>query len=497
MNDSALHDALALDAATITARVQSAEQSTVHALSASVVQMETARLGRTGLNAVLYTDEEGAHADATALAEAIGSGHSGNVERALAGVPVMVKDNIATLSMPTTCGSNILAGYVSPFEATAVKRLRAAGALLLAKTNMDEFAMGSSTENSAFGATRNPFDTTRVPGGSSGGSAVAVASGAVRIALGSETGGSVRQPASFCGVVGIKPTYGRVSRHGLVAFASSLDHIGVFGRSVDDAALGLQAIAGRDVLDSTSSSARTGNFREGNSADRAAPLAGIVIGRPREYFPESLDPEITALCDRAANALRALGAEVRDVSLPHTNLAINVYYIVAPAEASSNLARFDGVRYGLRADADGLRELYERTRSQGFGPEVLRRILLGTYVLSAGYYDAYYKRAQAVRELISRDFSTVFAGGVHALLTPTTPTTAFPIGAVSDPYEMYLSDIFTVTANLAGIPGMSLPIGRIDGLPVGGQLLASHFDEVTMLRVAYALEGALGAQAHQ
>ncbi|MBC8089597.1 MAG: Asp-tRNA(Asn)/Glu-tRNA(Gln) amidotransferase subunit GatA, partial [Phycisphaerae bacterium] len=454
-----------------------------------------------GLNAVLAIDEDGA-ADATLeLAQKLQQlGNSDSLapgEATLAGVPVMIKDNIATLRMPTSCGSKILQGYVSPYEATAVKRLRQAGAIVVGKTNMDEFAMGSSTENSAYGPTLNPIDRTRVPGGSSGGSAVAVAAGAVRIALGSETGGSVRQPAAFCGIVGIKPTYGRVSRHGLVAYASSLDHIGVFGKTVDDAALGLQVIAGRDELDSTSSAEPIADYSASRSDESDKPLDGIVVGWPEEYFPESLDSQIRQLCERARNRLQSLGAEIRVVSLPHTSLAVPVYYIVAPAEASSNLARYDGVRYGARKNGNGLRELYENTRSDGFGAEVTRRILLGTYVLSAGYYDAYYKRAMAVRELITKDFTNAFSGGVHVLLTPTTPTTAFKIGAVSDPYEMYLSDIFTVTANLAGIPGISLPIGRIDGLPVGGQLLASHFDEATMFRVAYALERALGAEAHQ
>lgn len=349
--------------------------------------------------------------------------------------------------------------------------------------------MGSSTEHSAFGPTRNPVDPARVPGGSSGGSAAAVAAGIVRIALGSETGGSVRQPASFCGIVGIKPTYGRVSRYGLVAFASSLDQIGVFGLTVDDAALGLQVIAGHDPLDATSVNQPVPDYRA--AAD--APVRGLVIGRPREYFPSTLDPRIAARCDAALDALRAQGATIRDVSLPHTELAIPVYYIVAPAEASSNLARFDGVRYGLRVAGNGLRGMYEATRSRGFGPEVTRRIVLGTYVLSAGYYDAYYRRAMRVRALIARDFDQVFADGVHVLLTPATPTPAFALGAVSDPYEMYLNDIFTATANLAGIPGMSVPAGVIDGLPIGVQLLAPHFDEMRMLTVAYALERALGA----
>jgi aspartyl-tRNA(Asn)/glutamyl-tRNA(Gln) amidotransferase subunit A len=363
--------------------------------------------------------------------------------------------------------------------------LRLAGAIVVSKTNCDEFAMGSSTEHSAFGPTKNPVDPTRVPGGSSGGSAAAVAAGIVRIALGSETGGSVRQPASFCGVVGVKPTYGRVSRFGLVAFASSLDHIGVFGRTVDDAALGLGVIAGHDHNDATSVDLPVPNYRNASTES----LKGLVIGRPREYFTDSLDPKIRAPCDDAAERLKASGAEVRDVSLPHTSLAIPVYYIVAPAEASSNLARFDGVRYGLRLTDHGLRGMYEATRSGGFGPEVTRRILLGTYVLSAGYYDAYYKKAMEIRALIRQDFERVFASGVHVLVTPTTPTTAFKLGAISDPYEMYLSDIFTATANLAGIPGVSVPAGEVDGLPVGVQLLANHFDEYRMFVAAYALEG--------
>jgi aspartyl-tRNA(Asn)/glutamyl-tRNA(Gln) amidotransferase subunit A len=408
-------------------------------------------------------------------------------------VPVVVKDNIATVTMPTTCGSRVLEGYVSPFEATVVTRLRTAGAIIIGKTNMDEFAMGSSTENSAYGPTRNPLDPTRVPGGSSGGSAACVAAGIVRIALGSETGGSVRQPAAFCGIVGVKPTYGRVSRYGLVAFASSLDQVGVFGRSVEDAAIGLGAIAGRDRYDSTSADAAVDDY----AATMSETLKGVVIGRPREYFPDSLDARIRDRCDAALDAFRQLGATVRDVSLPHTDLAIPTYYVIAPAEASSNLARFDGVRYGARAKAAALREMYADTRSHGFGREVTRRILLGTYVLSAGYYDAYYRKAQEVRALIANDFQTVFNSGVDVLFTPTAPTTAFPIGAKSDPYEMYLSDIFTATANLAGIPALSLPIGRVDGLPVGGQVMARHFGEAALFRVAFALELALGEAAHR
>ncbi|MEO6445131.1 MAG: Asp-tRNA(Asn)/Glu-tRNA(Gln) amidotransferase subunit GatA, partial [Gemmatimonadaceae bacterium] len=381
--------------------------------------------------------------------------------------------------------------YVSPFEATAVRRLRDAGAVVMGKTNMDEFAMGSSTEHSAYGPTRNPVAPDRVPGGSSGGSAAAVAAGLTPIALGSETGGSVRQPASFCGITGIKPTYGRVSRYGLVAFASSLDHVGVFGRSVDDAALALQVIAGVDPRDATAADRPVPAYR---SAAQMS-MRGMVIGRPREYFPATLDPRMREICDGTIETLRSLGAEVRDVSLPHTHLAIPTYYIIAPAEASSNLARFDGVRYGLRLTGDGLRGMYEATRSHGFGAEVTRRILLGTYVLSAGYYDAYYRKAMQVRALIARDFGEVFASGVHALVTPTAPTPAFAIGAVSDPYEMYLSDIFTVTANLAGVPAMSVPAGFIDGLPVGAQVIAPHFHEPDMLAVGYAIERAVGVGA--
>ena len=410
----------------------------------------------------------------------------------LLGVPYAAKDNISVAGLPVTCGSRILEGYRSPYTATAIQRLTDAGAVLVGKTNLDEFAMGSSTEYSAFGATRNPVAPELVPGGSSGGSAAAVAAGIVPIALGSETGGSVRQPAAFCGIVGVKPTYGRVSRHGLVAFASSLDQIGVFGRDVRDAATVMQVIAGRDDLDATSADLPAAGYAAG-----AGSLAGVVIGRPREYFPEALDPRIAALCDRALDRLRDRGAEVRDVSLPHTAMAIPVYYIVAPAEASSNLARFDGVRYGLRLAGDGLRGMYEATRSGGFGPEVTRRIMLGTYVLSAGYYDAYYRKAMQVRSLITEDFRTVFASGVHALFTPTTPTPAFAPGSKSDPYEMYLSDIFTCTANLAGVPAISLPIGRVGGLPVGGQLMCAHFEEQRMFQLSFALESALGEEAHR
>jgi aspartyl-tRNA(Asn)/glutamyl-tRNA(Gln) amidotransferase subunit A len=408
----------------------------------------------------------------------------------LAGVPVAVKDNICTLDYPTTCASRMLADYRSPFEATVVRKLRAAGAVVAGKTNLDEFAMGSSTEYSAFGPTRNPYDRDRVPGGTSGGSAAAVAASLVPLALGSDTGGSVRQPAAFCGVVGIKPTYGRVSRYGLVAHASSLDQIGTFGRSVADAATLLQVIAGHDALDSTSAQKDVPDFAQELEAGSAN---GLVVGVPEEYFTDQLDPAIAQLCRHALDRLRAAGAQIRQVSLPHTRFAVPAYYVIATAEASSNLARYDGVRYGMRIEhASSALELYQRTRSLGFGPEVKRRIMLGTYALSAGYYDAYYARALRVRALIAQDFRKTFRDGVDVIFTPTTPSVAFRFGEkTDDPYQMYLSDIYTVTANLAGIPGVSLPIGRVGGLPVGGQLLADRWNEAVMLRAAAALERAL------
>ena len=510
-----------LGAAAIAASVRAGDVSPSEMVRASFNRAREIGVGPDALNIYLHSDEKASLEEAEAMHERIGSSADAGV---LAGVPVAIKDNIASLGLPTTCASKILAGYVSPFEATAITRMRASGALIVAKTNMDEFAMGSSTENSAHGPTRNPHDVRCVPGGSSGGSAAAIAAGVTPLALGSETGGSVRQPAAFCGVVGVKPTYGRVSRYGLVAFASSLDQIGVLGRTVDDAALGLETIAGFDKLDSTSSNVAVPIYRlsalGGPAPDSKSPeteairigrspvplpppptsktLEGIVIGKPKEYFPDSLDTSIRDLCERSLDRFRSMGATIREISLPRSPLAIPVYYILAPAEASSNLARFDGVRYGLRVDpGKGLKAMYEATRSQGFGPEVTRRILLGTYVLSAGYYDAYYKKAQAVRTLIADDFRTVFASGVNAIFTPTTPTTAFQVGAISDPYEMYLNDIFTVTANLAGVPAISIPIGRVRRLSVGGQIIAAHFDEYTMFRVAYALEAGLGAEAHQ
>jgi aspartyl-tRNA(Asn)/glutamyl-tRNA(Gln) amidotransferase subunit A len=404
-------------------------------------------------------------------------------------VSIAVKDNIVTTEQPTTCASRMLAGYVSPYNATVVERLREAGALVACKANLDEFAMGSSTEHSAFGRVLNPLDPERVPGGSSGGSAALVAAGVVPAALGSETGGSVRQPAAFCGVVGIKPTYGRVSRYGLVAFGSSLDAVAPFGRTVADAARVLSVISGPDPRDSTT-------LAQPAVAVPPAPasLAGMKIGLPREFLPKDLHGGVAAGVARARAALESLGAECVEVSLPHTPHAVPVYYVVAPAEASANLARFDGVRYGLREPGSGgdVRSLYQATRGRGFGAEVRRRILVGTYVLSAGYYDAYYRKAQRVRTLIAEDFQRVFDGGVDALLTPTTPTPAFKAGEkTGDPVAMYLADIFVCPANLAGIPAISLPVGRSEGLPVGIQLMAPAGADERMLAVALALESRL------
>ena len=475
-------------AADIAAAARSGQRS-ITDIAATAVRSAHEVDDRDNLN--IFVSRAGGYA--AARARGLESDAARRENGALYGVPFAAKDNIAVAHQPLSCGSGVLDGYVSPYTATAIERLEDAGAIFIGKTNLDEFAMGSSTENSAFGPTRNPLAPRLVPGGSSGGSAAAVAAGVVPIALGSETGGSVRQPAAFCGLVGVKPTYGRVSRYGLVAFGSSLDQIGIFANTVADAAVTLGVIAGRDTRDATSADVPVPDY-----TPVPASLRGLVIGQPREYFPEALDPRIAERCERALQLLRELGAEIREVSLPHTDLAIPVYYIVAPAEASSNLARFDGVRYGRRATGgDGLEGMYEATRARGFGPEVIRRIMLGTYVLSAGYYDAYYRKAMRVRSLIADDFRRVFGSGVHALFTPTTPTPAFPIGSKSEPYEMYLSDIFTCTANLAGVPAMSLPIGRVGGLPVGGQLMSAHFDEARMLGIAAALEARLGVEAHR
>lgn len=406
----------------------------------------------------------------------------------LAGVPVGIKDVMSTRGVRTTAGSKILGSYIPPYDCTAVTRLENAGAVILGKLNCDGFAMGSSNENSAWHPVHNPRDLTRVPGGSSGGSAAAVAADMAIAALGSDTGGSIRQPASFCGVVGLMPTYGRVSRYGLIAFASSLDHIGPLTKTVKDAAIVLQAIAGRDPMDATSADVPVPDY----VAELEEPVRGLRIGVAKEYFGEGLDPEVRAAVEAAIQKLAALGCEIVEVSLPHTEYAIPTYYIVATAEASSNLARFDGVRYGYRTqDARTLSEMYRRTRDQAFGAEVKRRIMLGTYALSAGYYDAYYLKAQKVRTLLTRDFERAFQK-VDAIVTPTSPTAAFRLGEkVDDPLAMYLADIYTVTADLAGIPGISVPCGNTkEKLPIGLQILGKHFDESTVLRIANACEQA-------
>jgi aspartyl-tRNA(Asn)/glutamyl-tRNA(Gln) amidotransferase subunit A len=410
----------------------------------------------------------------------------------LAGMPLALKDNIVTVEQPTTCGSRILEGYLSPYNATVVDRLRNAGALIAAKANLDEFAMGSSTEHSAYGRVKHPLDPARVPGGSSGGSAALVAAGVVPAALGSETGGSVRQPASFCGVVGVKPSYGRVSRYGLVAFGSSLDCISVFGRTVDEAARVLSVMSGPDPLDATTVSRPPMPV-----PTPLTDLRGLTIGIPREYYPRDLHGGVAAALEAAKNRARELGAQIREVSLPNSTYAVPTYYIIAPAEAAANLARYDGVRYGVRRNgSEDIRSLYRATRGKGFGPEVQRRILVGTYVLSAGYYDAYYKKAQRVRSLIAEDFRQVFASGVDLLLTPTTPTPAFKAGEkTEDPVAMYLADIFVCPINLAGLPALSIPAGRSEGLPIGAQLIAPPFEEERLLAAAAALERVTPAEA--
>ncbi len=412
----------------------------------------------------------------------------------LLGIPLAIKDVICVEGVPTTCASRILEDFIPPYDATVVQRLRAAGAVLLGKTNTDEFAMGSSTENSAFFTTHNPWDLTRVPGGSSGGSAAAVAAGMCLGALGSDTGGSVRQPAALCGVVGLKPSYGRVSRYGLVAFASSLDQIGTLARSVADAATLLGVIAGHDPLDSTSIDAPVPVHAD--ALKDGTDLRGVRVGVPQEYFVTGMQAEVEAAVRAAVDKLADLGAEVREVHLPHTAYALPVYYLIAPAEASANLARYDGVRYGYRARADGIGQVYRQSRGDGFGPEVKRRIMLGTYALSAGYYDAYYLKAQKARTLIKGDFDAAFQR-VDVIAAPTTPTTAFKIGEkVDDPLEMYLADVFTLSMNLAGICGLSLPCGfDAGGLPIGLQLMGPALGEAAVLRVAHAYESA--TQWHQ
>ena len=405
----------------------------------------------------------------------------------LAGVPMQVKDNMCTLGVPTTCSSRMLESFVPPYNATVVERLHAGAAVVMGKGNMDEFAMGSSTENSAFFPTRNPWDLERVPGGSSGGPAAAVAAGECLYALGSDTGGSIRQPASLCGIVGMKPTYGLVSRYGLVAFASSLDQIGPLTRDVTDCALVLSAIAGHDPRDSTSIPQEAQDYTKSLTGD----IRGMKIGVPREYYGEGIDQDVADTLRRALETLEGLGASVEETSLPHTRYALAVYYILAPSEASANLARYDGAKYGFSSqEAGSMWEAMERTKQHGFGPEVKRRIMLGTYALSAGYYDAYYLKAQKVRTLISMEFQEAFQK-YDVLITPTSPTVAFKLGAkMEDPVQMYLSDVCTIPVNIAGIPAMSLPAGLVDGLPVGMQIMSRPLGEEIILRMAHAYEQA-------
>ncbi len=481
-------DALALRGMLLRGDVTAAEIARAHLERAAAVEP---RLG-----AFLMVMSEALLRDARDLDERRRRGESLGP---LAGVPVAVKDVLCVKGTPTTCGSRILERFVPPYDATCVARLRQAGALIMGKTNCDEFAMGSSTEHSAFKPTRNPWDLERVPGGSSGGSAAAVAACEAPMALGTDTGGSIRQPASFTGTVGLKPTYGRVSRFGLVAFASSLDQAGPITRTVQDAALALSAVAGADPRDMTCARAAVPDYAaaaaEGSRGERGA--EGVRVGVPAEYFGAGADPEVETAVRAAVRALEDRGARAVEVSLPTSSYAIATYYVVATAEASSNLARYDGVRYGLRAEApEGLRDMYHRTRGAGFGPEVKRRIMLGTYALSAGYYDAYYLKAMKVRTLIRRDFERAFERA-DVLIGPTTPTAAFRFGEkLDDPLAMYLSDVYTVTANLTGLPGISVPCGFTGArLPIGCQLLARHFDETTLLRAAAALEAALGLAA--
>jgi aspartyl-tRNA(Asn)/glutamyl-tRNA(Gln) amidotransferase subunit A len=435
------------------------------------------------IHAFLTVDQEGALSAAAEADKRIASGGA----LPLTGIPIAVKDNMSTRGLRTTCASRMLEHYVPPFDATAVSKLRRDAAVIVGKCNLDEFAMGSSTENSAFGPTRNPWNPGTVPGGSSGGSAAAVAADFALGALGSDTGGSIRQPASLCGIVGLKPTYGRVSRYGLVAFASSLDQIGPMAKTVGDAAILSSCLDGYDPLDSTSVDRAVPDY----SAALLKGVKGLRIGLPKEYFIAGVDPEVEAAVKAAVTLLEGLGASVRQVSLPNTEHCLSVYYLLATAEASSNLARYDGVRYGFRAPADSLVPMYMKTRSQGFGPEVKRRIMLGTYALSSGYYDAYYLKAQKVRTLIKGDFDRVF-GEVDLVATPTAPAPAFEFGAkTADPLTMYLSDIFTLSANLAGVPAMSLPCGfSSSGLPIGLQLLAKPFHETDLFAAGHAYEGA-------
>jgi aspartyl-tRNA(Asn)/glutamyl-tRNA(Gln) amidotransferase subunit A len=435
------------------------------------------------VKAYLTITREAAHSMADEADRQIAAGN----KKPLTGIPIAIKDNMCTKGIATTCASKILRTFVPPYESTVTSRLTENSYVLAGKTNLDEFAMGSSTENSGFHATRNPWDTERIPGGSSGGSAAAVAADECIAALGSDTGGSIRQPASLCGVVGLKPTYGRVSRYGLVAFASSLDQIGPITKNVADAAILMNAIAGRDPLDSTSAPVDVPDFTSVIGRD----IKGLKMGIPREYFIEGMDPEVDAAVKAAIKKFESLGAVPVEISLPHTGYAVAAYYILATSEASSNLARYDGVKYGCRVEGKDLMEMYMNSRAQGFGAEVKRRIMLGTYTLSSGYYDAYYKKAQQVRTLVKNDFDKAFSE-VDMMVTPTSPTAAFKIGEKSaDPLQMYLADIFTISVNLAGVPGISIPCGFTSGnLPIGMQLIGRHFDEETILKASHAYEQA-------
>ncbi|HEY1662235.1 MAG TPA: Asp-tRNA(Asn)/Glu-tRNA(Gln) amidotransferase subunit GatA [Verrucomicrobiae bacterium] len=466
----------------LTARLAKREASTRETVQ-SCLDRITSVDGK--IHAFISWDANDALAQADAVDKQIAGGAT-PAQKPLLGIPIAIKDVLAVKDQPLNCASKILGKFSSPYDATVIERLKSAGAIVFGRCNMDEFAMGSSTENSAFGATRNPWDTTRIPGGSSGGSAAAVAADECIASLGSDTGGSIRQPAALCGVVGLKPTYGLVSRYGLVAFASSLDQIGPFTKTVSDAATILGVIGGHDLRDSTSVPQPVPNYAralEGN-------IRGLKLGLPREYMIGGLDAEVKAAVDEAVKKFTDLGAEIVEISLPHTDYAVATYYIIATAEASANLARFDGIRYGARVEGHDLLELYGKTRGAGFGAEVKRRIILGTYVLSSGYYDAYYLRAQRVRTLIRNDFLKAFET-VDAIITPTTPTAAFKIGEKSDdPLQMYLSDIFTISCNLAGICGISIPCGftKSPVLPIGLQLLGKPFGEETLLRIAHSFE---------
>ncbi len=437
------------------------------------------------LNCFITETADAALSDAAAADQLIKAGKTAP----LLGIPVGIKDVICTKGIRTTAGSKILGNFVPPYDATVVRKLKVAGAVILGKLNMDEFAMGSSNENSAYGPVKNPWDTSLVPGGSSGGSAAAVAARICPLTLGTDTGGSIRQPAAFCGITGLKPTYGRVSRYGVIAYASSLDQVGGFARNVKDCALLTEVLAGKDPNDATSADRSVPSF----SGALGQSIKGLRVGIPKEYFVAGLSAEVSASFKRALSVLEELGAQLVDISLPHTEVAVSVYYIIAPAEASSNLARYDGIRFGHRAKGEyDLQSLYSKSRSEGFGKEVQRRILVGTYVLSSGYFDAYYVKAQQARALISKDFTDAFSTSCDVILSPTTPTPAFKIAEkISDPIQMYLNDIFTIPVNLAGLPGMSVPCGFSDGgLPIGMQITGRAWDEETIFRVASAYESA-------